>query len=134
MQNLSRVEWPRQSHKVSHEMPEENIVECSFFVPVRRDVNLSDGKDHEPEMWDRLNAELYLRFGGRTIAPGVYSGAYRDPDTGLEVPDESVRYIIALPEGVLDQLRQLLIEVCDWFQQKCIYLSVAGKVEFISKP
>ena len=115
-------------------MPDETIVECSFLIPIRRDVNLSDGKDHEPETWDKLNAEMFSRFGGRTIAPGVYSGAYRDPDTGLEVPDESVKYFIAIPETMFDQLRQLLVEACNLFQQKCIYLNIAGKVEFVVKP
>ena len=75
-----------------------------------------------------------MRFGGRTIAPGLYSGAYRDADTGLRVTDESRRFVVAVDESALGGLRQLLVDVCDWFQQKCIYLSVAGRVEFIAKP
>jgi len=115
-------------------MPNENLVECSFLIPIRRDANLSDGQEHKPETWELLFSELFVRFGGRTIAPGLYSGAYRDPDTGLEVGDESRKLIVAIPETELDQLRQLLTEGCDWFQQKCIYLSVAGRVEFVVKP
>ena len=30
--------------------------------------------------------------------------------------------------------RALLVEACNVFAQKCIYLSVAGQVEFIAKP
>ena len=60
-------------------------------------------------------------------------GFYTDPDTGQRVSDESKRIIAAVSESRLDELRQLLVEACDWFQQKCIYLSVAGRVEFVSK-
>ena len=48
--------------------------------------------------------------------------------------DESARFIVALPESQVDELRQLLVEACNRFYQKCIYLSVAGQVEFVNKP
>ncbi len=115
-------------------MTQARVVECSFFIPIVRDGNLSDGLAHDPKMWAKLYEELFVRFGGRTIAPGLYAGAYRDPDTGQEVGDQSQRIIVAIPDANLDDLRQLLAEACDWFQQKCIYLSVAGQVEYISKP
>lgn len=111
-----------------------DVIECSFMIPIRRDANLSDGQVHESATWEKLYSELFVRFGGRTIAPGLYAGAYKDPDTGQEVGDESRRFIVAVPETALDDLRQLLVECCDRFQQKCIYLSVAGRVEFIAKP
>jgi hypothetical protein len=47
---------------------------------------------------------------------------------------ESRRFIVAIPQSRLDELRLLLVEACTWFFQKCIYLNVAGEVEFIRKP
>ncbi len=105
--------------------------ECSFFVPIRRDANLSDGELHSTDVWEWLDDELFDRFSGRTIAPGLYEGFYRDPDTQECVADESRKFIVAVVEDRLDDLRALLATVCLKFQQKCIYLSAAGVVEFI---
>lgn len=46
------------------------IVECSFFIPLKRDANLSDGLPHESDMWEKLHAEMYMRFSAGTLAPG----------------------------------------------------------------
>jgi hypothetical protein len=75
--------------------------------------------------------ELYLRFEGITIAPGFYEGLYQDPDTKERVADKSRKYCIAISRAKVVQLRQFLAEACVVFQQKCIYLNVAGRVEFI---
>jgi hypothetical protein len=104
------------------------VIECSFFVPIRRDFNLSDGELHSTDLWEWLDDD---RFSGRTIAPGLYEGFYRDPDTGERVADESRKYVVAMTESQLDELRTLLSVACVKFQQKCIYLSAAGQVEFI---
>jgi hypothetical protein len=103
-------------------------LECSFFIPIRRDPNLSDGDLHAPEAWQWLDAVLFSAFGGRTIAPGFYDGIYIDPDTREPVPDASRRYLVAVPT---QDVPQLLAIACTVFQQKCIYLSVGGRVEFI---
>ena len=115
-------------------MTEARVVECAFFIPLTRDTLLSDGKPHTPDIWDRLDDEIFGRFAGGTLAPGVYKGFYADPDTGQRVDDRSKRYIVAVAEDRLADLRLMLGEACDWFQQKCIYLSVGGYVEFIPKP
>jgi hypothetical protein len=107
------------------------LVECSFFIPLRRDANLSDGAPHPPEAWDWLDNELYDRFKGGTMAPGQYRGSYEDPDTGDRVADDSLRFIVAVPKKEVARLRTLLGAACVIFAQKCIYLSVAGKVEFV---
>ena len=107
------------------------IVECSFFVPLRRDANLSDGAVHPKEAWTLLDMEMFDRFGGGTTAPGKNRGFYTDPDTKQRVGDESRRFIVAVPEAELDRLRLFLSGVCVMFGQKCIYLSIAGRVEFI---
>jgi len=105
--------------------------ECVFFIPIRRDVNLSDGDLHSTDVWNWLDDELFEMFGGRTIAPGLYDGFYRDPDTQERIPDKSRQYIVAVPQSAVDELRTLLRTTCVVFQQKCIYLSVAGEVEFV---
>ena len=112
-------------------MAKETFIECSFLIPIRRDANLSDGKPHSRKLWVWLNRELEIRFEGWTVAPGRYEGFYRDPDTQERVSDESVKYIVAVRESSVRELRTLLSAACVLFQQKCIYLSVAGKVEFI---
>ena len=79
-----------------------------------------------------LDMELFDRFGGGTAAPGKYRGFYTDPDTKQRVGDESFRFIVAVPEvRKLDRLRLFLSAVCVMFGQKCIYLSIAGRVESI---
>jgi len=115
-------------------MSDEPILECSFFVPTRRDANLSDGSEHQAELWDWLDDELFSRFHGGTIAPKLYDGFYRDPDAKERIADKSYKYFVAVRHGEVDQLRGLLSAVCVLFQQKCIYLSVAGHVEFIEAP
>lgn len=109
----------------------DSILECSFLIPLRQDKNLSDGDLHSTETWDWLDDLLWDRFDGLTIAPGTYAGSYKDPDTGERVGDESRRYVVALAEGRIDELREVLASACLVFRQKCIYLSVAGRVSFV---
>jgi hypothetical protein len=108
----------------------ERLYECSFLIPIRRDHLLSDGKPHRKRVWAWLEAGL-VAFGGATRAPDLYEGWYFDPQTGQQVRDQSRKYFVALRRGQLDQLRGFLRLACREFQQKCIYLSVAGRVEFV---
>ncbi|MBM4074060.1 MAG: hypothetical protein FJ267_00250 [Planctomycetes bacterium] len=112
-------------------MAEDGLVECSFLIPIVRDANLADGELHSTESWEWLTDELWDRFGGATIAPGFYEGFYRDPDTGERISDKSRKYIVAVNEDRIPQLKQFLSEVCGVFCQKCIYLNISGRVEFI---
>jgi hypothetical protein len=106
------------------------LLECSFLIPIRRDRNLSDGKRHRKETWDWLEGRLYV-LGGATQATQLYSGWYVDSDTGKRVDDDSRKYFVALSRADVDRLRAVLREARRVFQQKCIYLSVAGHVEFV---
>jgi hypothetical protein len=115
-------------------MVQDPRLECSFLIPIRRDANLSDGIEHDPDTLEWLTTELFVRFRGATIAPGKYRGFYEDPDTHGRVSDESFKYVVAVSESRVEELRQLLSAACVFFQQKCIYLSVAGRVEFIEPP
>jgi hypothetical protein len=109
------------------------LLECSFLIPLRRDRNLSDGKAHKPRVWKWLSSQLYA-FGGGSRSLEPQEGWYEDPDTGERVTDLSHKYTVALPRTELGQLRALLREACVQFAQKCIYLSVAGYVEFVEGP
>jgi hypothetical protein len=73
-------------------------------------------------------------FGGGTRALGLYEGFYTDPHSGNRVNDQSRQFIVAVPKRQLNELRIFLAEVCVVFHQKCIYLSIAGDVEFIEPP
>jgi hypothetical protein len=106
------------------------LVECSFLIPIHRDNRLSDGQAHLPEAWDWLDDKLY-ELGGGTRSTALYVGFYQDRDTKERVEDQSRRYEVAVPPKQLARLRALLRKACGIFQQKCIYLSVAGYVEFV---
>jgi hypothetical protein len=115
-------------------MVQDPLLECSFLIPVSRDSNLADGGKHQPLLWDWIENELHDRFGGLTLAPGTQQGSYIDPDTQQRIVDESVKFTVAVSESRIQELRRLLSAVCVLFEQKCIYLSIAGHVEFIGPP
>ena len=108
--------------------------ECSFLIPLRRDKELADGEEHDPEAWRWLLDELVSRFSGGRRGNHTESGFYTDPDTGEIVWDESYEFTIAAPAKEVPRLRRLLVEACSVFAQKCIYLEVAGIAELVSGP
>lgn len=114
-------------------MGRRRLLECSFLIPLRRDKGLSDGKRHRSGTWKWLEQRL-MDFGGATLATEAYAGWYSDPDTGKRVDDFSRKYFVAIPSEEIAHLRSILQEACVEFQQKCIYLSVAGNVEFVENP
>lgn len=114
-------------------MGEQRLVECSFFIPLTGDADLSAGELHSVTEWEWLTEQLWVGFGGGTIPQCYYEGFYTDPDSGRRVSDQSRKFVVALPENKLDELRRLLQECCDVFRQKMIYLSIAGVVEFIER-
>lgn len=115
-------------------MSGQRLLECSFLIPVTGDSSFSDSDLHSRMDVDWLLDELERTFGGATVAPGHYRGSYIDPDTLDRVSDESVKYVVAVAEESVDELRTLLEQCCIRFYQKYIYLSVAGSVEFIEHP
>jgi len=112
-------------------MAEGSFVECAFLIPIVRDANLADGEPHTFESWEWLSDRLWEGFHGGTVAPGFYEGFYRDPDTGERVADKSRKYVVAINEDKVPQLKRLLAELCGVFCQKCVYINIAGRVEFI---
>lgn len=113
-------------------MAARKLLECSFLIPIRRDAHLSDGELHKQDLWDWLDGELF-DFGGATRSNELYDGWYPDPDTNQRVDDVSKKYFVAISKSRLPELRALLRVCCDEFRQKCIYLSVAGQVEFVMR-
>jgi hypothetical protein len=111
----------------------KKLLECSFLIPLRRDANLSDGKLHRRNAWKWLDDEL-MKYDGATRALELYEGWYLDPDSGNRVTDLSRKYWVALVANRIRQLRSLLKEACRVFQQKCIYMGIAGRVEFVRRP
>lgn len=59
--------------------------------------------------------------------PGEYADGTVTPPT----KDTSRRYVVAIEEHRIDELRDLLRRAASTFDQKAIYLAVAGLVEFI---
>lgn len=113
-------------------MAARSFLECSFLIPLRRDRSLSDGKFHRTDAWAWLENELFA-FGGATRASEHYEGWYIDPETKQRVHDTSLKYFVAIPRQKVAHLRSLLRRACVIFEQKCIYLSVAGRVEFVGR-
>lgn len=110
-------------------------MEVSFLVP---EVRSSDRQLHQPIAWRLLQDEIRRKFPeGHSgpenfyravdVVPGEYSAAPGDPP----ISDRSRRYILALPEARIEEVRGLLRKAALTFDQKAIYLSVAGVVEFI---
>jgi len=112
-------------------MRRATIVEAAFLIPIREDAAVGSGRLHDDYKWRKLRRDLYEMFQGWSRDPRLVEGVYRDPDTGQPVFDKSRRYVVALPQSELPRLRRYLSEVGALFKQKSIYLSVAGKVEFV---
>jgi hypothetical protein len=115
----------------------EKLKECSFLIPIVRD---SDRRAHQPVIWKIFQDDLRKMFKGVTGPETMYrdveavAGEYEDPDTKTPVSDRSRRYTVAISPGDFDTLRGLLKQAAVMFDQKIIYLSIAGEVEFIDRP
>jgi hypothetical protein len=114
----------------------EKLVECSFLVPLVRDT---DRVAHPPIAWTLFQDAMREVFPkGHTGPELVYMevetvpGEYVDEEAKKVVSDVNRRYIVAIPRSKLEDLRQLLRKAARTFDQKAIYLSVAGEVEFVT--
>lgn len=111
-------------------MPSQPRSECRFLIPLRRDSETSGGEMHTTEAWQWLKEELVERFGGWTVIPGV-QGEWKSASSGKTVADESLQFTVAVADESLDEMRTFLRKACVVFAQQCIYLSIAGHVEFL---
>lgn len=113
-------------------MDSDHYTECTFLIPIHRDENFSDGQLHDAAEWDWLKEQMWKLFNTPgTLAPGLYEGGYIDPDMGERVLDQSRKFFVAVPERDVRKVQRMLMQACKVFGQKCIYLSVAGKVELV---
>jgi len=109
---------------------------CVFLIPVVRD---SDRRPHPAIVWRLLKEELIRRFGSLTGPETVIYYLNPDPVPGewlpseLEDPveDKSRKYTIAIPSSRVDELRSLLRRAGNSFDQRAIYLEVAGYAELV---
>jgi hypothetical protein len=114
---------------------DERRVQCEFFVPIVRD---SDKKPHQPVAWNLLVNEVRRLFPAGHSGPETFyrgdslvPGEYEESPATQPVQDISRRYILAISEAKVNDLRLLLRMAAHTFDQKAIYLSVAGSVEFV---
>lgn len=116
-------------------MPEK-LLECAFLIPLVRD---SDRQSHEAVTWKLLQDALFDLCGGYTGGETMYQlassvpGAYEEEGTSRSVEDQSLRYIVAISKTHLAELRKLLGRAANTFDQKSVYLSIAGHVEFVNR-
>ena len=110
---------------------------CVFLIPVVRD---SDRKPHTPLAWRLLQDVLIQTFGGSSGPEEVLY--YRSPEAvpgmwtpgGSESPveDRSRKYTLAIPRDRVEDLRVVLRRAGNSFDQRVIYLEVAGYAEFVN--
>lgn len=109
---------------------------CVFLVPIVRD---SDRKPHPPILWRLLQDTLVRTFGAMTgpetvlyyrnpvAVPGAWSpGAGQEP-----VEDLGRKYTVAVLADRVDELRALLRRAGNSFDQRVMYLEVAGYAELV---
>ena len=115
---------------------EERLVECAFLIPIVRD---SDRSPHPPIVWRLLQDAIRALFPQGHSGPELMykdvetvPGEYVEDATKKIVRDESRRYTVAILRSSLDNLRRLLRKAANTFDQKAVYLSVAGEVEFVT--
>ena len=114
-------------------MAKVKLVECQFLIPLRRDTEISDGKLVDTRDWRWLQEQLFELFGGWGVMSDSFEGAWRSNVSGKESRDVSKRYFEAISKNQVQELREILKLACEHFGQQCIYLSVAGAVEFVEE-
>ena len=100
------------------------LYEWAFLVP---EVRNSDRQLHPSRAWLRLQQALEERFGGFTGPEGPWPG--NEPEGEIE---SSYRFRVAIPKERADDLRNLLRELKELFDQERFYLKGPdGHVELI---
>src|SRR5436309_2506688 len=115
---------------------DERRVQCGFFIPI---VCNSDKRPHQPVAWDLLVNEIRRVFPAGHSGPETFyrgdalvPGEYEEGPGTPPIKDSSRRYILAIPESKVNDLRHLLKMAAHTFDQLAIYLSIAGMVEFVA--
>lgn len=109
---------------------------CVFLVPILRD---SDRKHHAMILWGLLRRRLIETFGAFTGPETLLYYRTRLPVAGTWSPspwedpveDKCRRYTVAIPSDGVSELRAFLRRAGNAFDQRVIYLEVAGYAEFL---
>ncbi len=109
---------------------------CVFLVPIVWD---SDRKPHPPVLWRLLQDALIRKFGAVTGPETVLyyrkaqpvSGAWSPGEGEEPVEDLSRKYTVAITTHQIDALRALLRRTGNTFDQRVMYLEVAGYAELL---
>jgi hypothetical protein len=109
---------------------------CSFLIPIVRD---SDRKPHPPVLWRLLHDSLLRAFGAWSGPEAVVYYRQQEPVPGTWSPGEgeepvedlSRRYTLAVPADRVDDLRALIRRAGNSFDQRAMYLEVAGYAELL---
>ena len=117
-------------------MAESRRPVCVFLVPVVRD---SDRKPHPPILWRLLQDSLVGVFEGlggpETVlfyrTPDPVAGSWSPGDGEEPVEDLSRKYTVSVPDEQVDKLRALLRRAGNSFDQRVMYLEVAGYAELL---
>lgn len=107
-----------------------------FLVPLVRD---SDRQPHAPILWRLLQDALLGLFGGLTGPEAVLYYRHRESTRGVwsaeegeaPVEDLSRKYVVAVPPERIDELRAFIRRVGNSFDQRVMYLEVAGYAELL---
>jgi hypothetical protein len=109
---------------------------CVFLVPIVRD---SDRKPHPPVLWRLLQDALIRKFGALSGPETVLyyrkteavSGMWSPGEGEEAVEDLSRKYTVAIRADQVNELRALLRRVGNSFDQRVMYLEVAGYAELL---
>ena len=109
---------------------------CVFLIPVVRD---SDRIPHSPLTWRLLQDALIRTFGGSTgpedvlyyRSRGAIPGTWAPGGSEAPIEDRSRKYTLAIPADRVEDLRALLRRAGRSFDQRVIYLEVAGYAELV---
>jgi hypothetical protein len=109
---------------------DERRVQCEFFIPNVRD---SDKKPHQPVAWNLFANEIRRVFPAGHTGPETFyrgdalgPGEYEENPSAPPVKDVSRRYILAIPDVKVNDLRLPLRMAAHTFDPQAIYLAVAG--------
>jgi len=114
------------------------LVECTFLIPILRDSE--PRRPHAPLAWKTFEDALRRTSpsghqGPETVfrVAELVPGEYLDDGPRRRTADENRRYIVALPKERVRDLRAFLRKAANTFDQRTIYLSIRGKVEFVKR-
>lgn len=99
-------------------------LECSFLVPITEQF-------HQARI-PIVRKMLLETFGGFSQDSQAVHGVWKNP-AGLVISDVSYRFVCAVSEDRVEELRDIVRKLCAAFSQECMYFNVAGCVEFVDR-